>query len=689
MAKKYLVLVESPGKVHKISQILGPNYNVQASIGHIARIADSGKYSLGINVDKDFEMDLEVDPKKAEVVKSLRSAVKNADIVYLASDADREGEMISYSLKRFLQIPDEKAKRITFTEITESAIKESVKKPGVIDDNMVESAMTRMSLDKIIGYRLSGVVQRKLCCKSAGRVQSAGLKILCDRENEIKAFVPVQYFELYLPFDKNGVIYEAKYRGTDAKRMSTFKSRDDAIAVMNECKPGNYNVGKIESSDRVVRSKLPFTTSTFQQDCSSKLNYTPKKAMEIAQKLYEQGFISYMRTDAVRFSDEFIEAAKNKIVGEFGSQYYTGLRIPKDQNKDAQNAHESIRPTHIEDTPEALALKLDSEQFNVYKLIYSRSLAALMADEIMTDLETSIYNGANRFSFIAHSVKFDGFAKAYNYTDPDEEDAKFPVMSMNEHVKDGPLRLDEKSTNPPARYTEAGLVKALEDSGVGRPSTYATIIGVLKDAARGYTEMVGKTMKPTDKGLLLSKFLDDHFSDIISLEYTSEMESKLDEIAGGKATRVPTLKDFYGKFDPEIKAVKDIEVEGRPVVEKVEGRKCPLCGHDLVYRNGRYGRFIACSNYMRGHCKYTERLDANGNPIPSSASDKKPAPEKTGFKCPKCGGDVIKRHSAKTGQDFYGCSNYPKCHQVWSQASFDETFKGAKKKINKISVDKD
>jgi DNA topoisomerase-1 len=686
---KNLVLVESPGKVKKISQILGPDYNVQASVGHIAKIADEGKYDLGIDVDGDFGLCLVVDPNKKDVVKNLKAAVKSADTVFLASDADREGEMISYCLKKFLDIPDAKAKRITFTEITEPAIKASVKKPGKIDQDMVESAMTRMSLDKIIGYRLSGVVHRKVYCKSAGRVQSAGLKILCDRENEINAFIPQKYFELYLPFEKDGIAYEAKYRGTDAAKASTFKDEAEIRKVISECAPGRYSVGRIDSSDRFVKSKLPFTTSSFQQDCSSKLNYSPKRAMEIAQKLYEQGRITYMRTDAVRFSDEFVSAAENKIKSEMGSQYYAGLRIPKDANKEAQNAHESIRPTHVEDTPESLKISMEPDLWNVYRLVYARSLAALMSDETVSDTETSIYNGPHRFSFISHAVKFDGFARAYDYSDSDDPEGKFPTLSVGESVKDGPLRLDAKETNPPARYTEAGLVSALEKSGVGRPSTYASIITVLKDPERGYTESVGKTLKPTAKGMLLSKFLDDHFSDVISLKYTSEMESTLDDIAKGKRQRVPVLKEFYSKFAPEISGMKDVQVEGLPKPELV-GRKCPLCGHDLVYRQGRFGRFIACSNYTKGHCKYTERIDANGNPVPPVPADQRKPAEKTGFKCPKCGGDVVKRHSAKNNSDFYGCSHFPKCRKTWSQEEFEKEFgSGASGKIKKISVDKD
>jgi DNA topoisomerase-1 len=660
---KNLVLIESPGKIRTLEGILGRDYVVMASTGHIRLLSRTGKYNLGINIDGDFEPTYENDPSKKDIISNLRSAIKSAEHVYIASDDDREGESIAASLVDIFKIPREKYDRITFSEITKSAVENGLRHPRDIDRKMVESQETRRLLDRIIGFRLSHLMLSNMAATSAGRVQSAALKILADREREIKAFIPEDYYELYLPFSKGGKDYQAKYIGTGGVRKSRISLESEANLIASECDGcGKYEVASIESSDRVVQPRLPYTTSTFQQDVSAKLGYGSKRSMEIAQHLYEGveiggehiGLITYMRTDSTRLSDEFVAAAKDLISSKYGKQYYFGVRANTSKEK-IQDAHEGIRPSHLEWDPERIRPYIENDEYRVYSLVYQRALASLMEAATITDTEIVInckkkYN----FSIIGHQTKFDGYRKIYmDYTEDADKAAELPEMKVGEDVKAGKIIIAKKATTPPARYTEASLVKKMEACGIGRPSTYAATVETLKK--REYVELSNKSIVVTDKGLCVSEALDRYFPTIINVEYTASMETMLDQVASGEKDEVAELKGFYKDFAPLVssaeKSMKD-EKKAKGPLEQV-GRKCPNCGGELVYRVSHKGvRFICCSKYPK--CHYTESIDKDGNPVPHKA----PAVS-TGIKCPHCHkGTLVQRRNSKTGEIFYGCSNY-------------------------------
>lgn len=681
MSKK-LIIVESPNKVKTISSFVGNDYIVMASVGHIRIINDSGKYNLGIDVDGEFNADFKIDPKKKDVVKNLKATVKMVDEVLLATDPDREGEAISWHLRDVLHIPENKCKRIQFHEITKNAVLEAINNPIAINEDLARSALTRSKLDKIIGYRLSGIVQSKTGGKSAGRVQSAALKIVCDREKEINNFVPKTYYEIHLPFTKNRKEYEATYKGTDTKKIVSIKDKFIAEQIIKDCSEHSYIVKSLTSKERKVSSKPPFTTSTFQQECSSKLNMTPKKAMECAQKLFEgieyngehTGIITYIRTDSTSMSEEFAQTLKEHIINKYGKEYLGNLKVGK-KTANAQEGHECLRCVSLEFTPELMKEYLDPQLLKVYTLIYNRTLASHMSDAIVTDTDVNIFNGFHKFVLTGHKTKFPGFKEAYNYSEEDEEEKALPEFEIEEKIKNKDLKLIEKQTTPPSRYTEANLIKTLEDLGIGRPSTFASCVSVLKDSTRGYTEVEGKTIKPTEKGMRVSQLLDDLFPSIISLTYTAEMEEILDKIAEGTVDAVRELKIFYAEFDRLIKLAQKEQYRRSTIEEEKVGKTCPECGSDLVYRNGKYNKFIACSKFPK--CKYTEKIEKEPNP------DVK----ETGYNCPKCkDGKLLQRKNKKTGNFFYACSAFPKCKNIYSEDKFKLEIIG---KVLKISEDKD
>lgn len=648
-----LIIVESPNKIKTIKGFLDSSYSVMASVGHIRLLDKSGKYKLGIDIDNDFKPKYVNDPEKKAVIKTLKEAVKKADVVYLASDPDQEGEAIAWHLKETLAIPAKKCKRITFNEITKKAVTEAINNPRDIDMDRVNAQETRRLIDRIMGFRLSAFTMNKLSAKSAGRVQSAALKILADKENAIKAFIPETFFEIYLPFTKNKESYKAQFKGTKSKKYLKVKTEAAAKKIVSECKANPYSVYEINQKERIVKPKDPYTTSTFQQEVSAKLGYGSKKAMSIAQELFQGievgekhiSFISYIRTDSTRLSDEFVESAKKLIIKWHGDKYYQGVSKSstkkEEENAHVQGAHEAIRPTDPRMNPESAQKYLTSEQLKVYTLIYNRTFAALMSDAKMLDTEVLIENGKYVFGLNGNQVIFDGFLKVYKEYVEDEDDSKsLPVFKKSENIKTKGLDIVKKETSAPKRFTEATLIKEMEKTGIGRPSTYAGTVETLKD--RNYVDLDKKSLVVTDSGLLVSAALDEHFSSIINTTYTSEMEKMLDEIAEGKKVEVEELKKFYNEFNPMLKEAMKMEREPA----KEAGKMCPECGAPLVIRKNRKGEeFVACSRYPK--CKHTESLTVK---------------EKTSFEtttvCPSCGkGHLIKLKSRK-GEWFYGCTNY-------------------------------
>lgn len=614
-----LIIVESPSKAKTIKQYF-PDKIVKASVGHIAKIKDSGLYNMGIDVKGNFNIDFVVDDSKKDVVKELKKDVERADVVYLGADPDREGEAIAYHLKNFLNIPDKKLKRITYHEVTKKAIEDAMNKPRKIDNNLVNAALSRASLDKIIGYRLSPIARNKVSCRSVGRCQSPALRLLVDREEEIINFIPDDFYEIWLPFTKDKVEYKAQYKGLikDDKNTPTIKDKELAEKIVNDCKGYDYTIHKIESKDRNVASKDPFITSTYQQEVSSKLGYSVKTASMIAQKLFEGINIagqhipltSYLRTDDISMDPEFKDKLKQFIVDTYGKEYLKEeeevkeKKSKKKKETNVQGGHECFRVLDLHMTPEKLSTFIqDQQMLKVYELIYNRTVASMMSDAVITDVNFIIKNGEYKFIYSEHAEKFPGFRSVYKF---DDEEIKTGLdVYVGEKLETKELDLQHKQTTPPARYTESKLVKKLEDSGVGRPSTFASIINTLLDPGRGYCEEQGKSLVPTEKGIRLIHFLKEAFPDAVDLDYTSRMEENLDKMARGELDRVDYLKDVYNKLEDDIKKSKSVQGE-KSVAEAVEGRTCPQCGKQLVIRNGRFGRFISCTGFPR--CKFTEKI---------------------------------------------------------------------------------
>jgi len=686
---KYLLIVESPGKVKTISSFLGPDYKVMASIGHIRLLEKTGKYNLGVDVDANFETHYINDPGKRDVIKKLKAEAKEAELVYLASDADLEGESIAWHLEQVLKVPKKKLVRITFNEITAKAIKDALTKGRDIDAKKVDAQETRRILDRIIGFRLSNLMLSKLGAKSAGRVQSSALRILAEREEEIQKFVSKEYFEIYLPFTKARKNYKAQYKGTDKKKIVSIKDKAAADKVVAECTSKNFKVGSIDSKERTVYPKPPYTTSTFQQEISSKLGYASKKAMKIAQSLYEgvsiegvhKGLITYMRTDSIRLSDDFVKDSKALIIKDYGKKYIGTVKVQKEQDN-VQDAHEGIRPSYLEYTPEKVKSFLATDEYKVYTLIYNRAIASLMSPAKIEDTEVSIYNGLHKFGITGHVTKFDGFYKIYKEFEEDEDDGKsLPEFKVGEVIVDKDLEVERKKTNPPARYSEASLVKKMEELGIGRPSTYSATMETLK--AREYIVLNKKSLEVSEKGMQVNDLLVKYFDDIINTTYTADMEKKLDEISEGSAEKLKELKAFYEIFQPLILKANREANKDKPKPQQTD-KVCPTCGAPLVIRKGRYGEFYACSKFP--HCKYTGKIDATGKPTAPTSVDTRQV-------CPVCGEGHLVERIAKTGKSagskFYACNRYPKCKTTLSEEEFVAKFGGVKPKFSKESTDTD
>ncbi len=648
---KNLVIVESPSKSKTIEKYLGKDFTVTSSKGHICDLATRGKEGLGVDIENGFKPTYEISVDKKNVVKQLKQQVKNADFVYLATDPDREGEAISWHLARELGLDLNENNRIVFNEITKNAVINALNEPHKIDMALVRSQETRRILDRIIGFKLSKLLQKKIGSKSAGRVQSIALRMICDREKQIDAFVPEEYWTISAKLN-NGLDTELTKFKNKKIEIKNEKQADEILGALSP----DFVLTDISEKSKKRSAFLPFITSTLQQEASIKLGYGSKKTMMVAQTLYEgvelkngaQGLITYMRTDSTRLSKEFISAAMDKIEREYGKEYKGFYRVKNDEG--SQDAHEAIRPTSLLNDPESVKPYLTNDQYRLYKFIYVRALASLMADAVFGSVTYSFDNNGYLFIVSGSKMEFDGFLKIYSDYDK-SKDIILPKLTMNDVFKAKKIDKLQHFTEAPARYTEARLIKALEEEGVGRPSTYATIIDTI--VKRNYVELKkasdsGKTkfFFPTKQGILTDEKLREYFLSVINVKYTAEMESELDEIAENKLDNVEALSKFYKEFQPLVDSAYDSMEKLQP--EKT-GEICPECGGDIVIRNGRYGKFKSCINYPS--CKWHESLV------------KKETPEETGRTCPKCGKPLLKRKS-RYGTYFIGCSGYPKCDYI-------------------------
>ncbi len=635
---KHLVIVESPSKSKTIGKYLGDEFKVVSSKGHIRDLATTGKFGLGVDIEDGFKPNYIPITRQKKLITSLKKDVKESDIVYLASDPDREGEAIAWHLKDALGIKDDKYKRVLFHEITHDKVIDAIKNPTVIDDNLVRSQETRRILDRIIGFRLSKLLQNKIGAKSAGRVQSVALKLIVDREREIDVFNPEEYWTITSHFsDFDSDLFQ--YKNEDIK----LENKEEVDKVLSEL-TDSYNVSSVSTKPKKKNSKFPFITSTLQQEASTKLGFPAKKTMSIAQKLYEgidlgsetAGLITYMRTDSTRLSDEFINPTLAYIKSNFGDKYIGYVKNSK-KSDNVQDAHEAIRPTSINRDPLTIKQYLTSDEFKLYSLIYKRTLASLMASASVNQTTVILNNGDYSFKTTGQVLVFDGYLKVYGDYES-SEDKILPAFTEGEDKATNDVSSEQHFTKPPARYSEAKLIKELEELGIGRPSTYATIMDTIR--SRGYVVMEDKKFKPTDIGIITTDKLQEFFSDLINVEYTRNMENDLDEIADGKLVWNKVLKDFYELFEPRVKNAFD-------GMEKKEAEKtgevCPECGSDLVVRKGRYGEFVACSNYPE--CKYIKKEEKE---------------EKVIMDCPLCDGKIIEKNTRR-GKVFYGCNHYPKC----------------------------
>ena len=646
---KYLVIVESPSKSRTIEKYLGSDYKVVASIGHIRDLATTGKFGLGVDIENGFKPNYQTIKGKGTVISNLKKAVKESDMVYLASDPDREGEAIAWHLKDTLGIKDNDYKRVLFNEITHDKVIEAIKNPTVIDDDLVKSQETRRILDRIIGFRLSKLLQAKIGAKSAGRVQSVAVKLIVDREREILAFVPEEYWTITAHFDK----FDAEYFDEKIKeKKDLLKTEAEADKVINSLSD-KYKVLDVQKKKGTRKSKVPFTTSTLQQEASNKLGFNAKKTMSLAQKLYEGvdlgdetvGLITYMRTDSIRLSDDFVAPAMKYIEEEYGKEYLGHIKTSK-KKENVQDAHEAIRPTSVLRDPIKIKKYLDNvdkDAFKLYSLIYKRTIASLMADAILDQTTVVLENNGYTFKTTGSIIIFEGYLKVYgDYESSDNKVIPDFVVGEEKTTKD--VEKKQHFTQPPARYTEASLIKKLEEDGIGRPSTYATIIDTIK--THDYVVVEDKKFKPTDMGFETTDKLQEKFSDLINTEYTSKMETNLDEIADGKAEKTKVLTDFWNLFEPRVEAAfKEMEKKA----PEQTGEACPECGSPLVIRKGKYGEFVACSNYPT--CKYIKK-------------DKEEQEVIEICDCPNCDGKIVEKKSRK-GKLFYGCNHYPKCKTAY------------------------
>ncbi len=694
MADK-LIIVESPAKANTIKKFLGGSTKVVASMGHIR---DLPKSKLGIDVEHDFEPQYINIRGKGDLIKTLKKDAKDAKKVYLATDPDREGEAIAWHLAHILEIPEDSVCRVTFNEITKETVQESIKKPRKIDMNLTDAQQARRVLDRIVGYKISPVLWKKVKPGlSAGRVQSVAVKLIVDRENEIENFIPEEYWNIFaiLKDEKSNKIFQAKYYGKNGKKLELHK-KEEVDEILKEIENGKYIVTDVKKGEKKRTPAPPFTTSTMQQEASRKLGFTLKKTMSVAQGLYEGvrvpekgsvGLITYMRTDSTRISEEARSAAKKHITAAYGENYYNNRYYKASGN--AQDAHEGIRPTYVELEPDKIKDSLTADQYKLYKLIYNRFIASQMAAAIYDTINVNIDVNKNNFKASGQNLKFKGFMTLYvegkDIPDDEDDDTSVPDLEVNQEVIKQKIESKQSFTEPPARYTEASLVKELESKGIGRPSTYSPTITTILE--RRYIEKEKKQLKPTELGKVVNKLLTENFTDVINVEFTAKVEEEFDQVAEGKENWKKVIREFYGPFEKEVEKV-ETELEHVKLEDEVTDIPCDLCGRMMVVKMGRYGKFLACPGYPE--CKNV-----------------KPFVVTIDVPCPVCGGKVQVRKT-KRGKNYYICENNkntedsckfiswnkPKAGEAWdpekekAQTKKRATRKTTKKKATKKSTAK-
>ncbi|EAC2153659.1 type I DNA topoisomerase [Campylobacter coli] len=666
--KKNLIIVESPAKAKTIGNFLGKEYEVIASKGHIR---DLPKSSFGIKIENDeFIPEYRITSDHSVLVKELKEKAKGAKEIYLATDEDREGEAIAYHIAKAIGKDENVLPRIVFHEITKNAIENALKNPRKLDMNSVNAQQTRRLLDRIVGYKLSPLLGQKIQRGlSAGRVQSAALKIIVDREKEIRAFVPLEYFSIDMIFQKDLNAELVEFDKAKIEKL-TLTNKDRAKLVFEACKNENYAISDIESKERKIAPPPPFMTSTLQQSASNRLGFNPKKTMMIAQKLYEgvnthegvMGVITYMRTDSLNLAKEAVENARKFIQANFGKDYLpTKANVYTTKAKGAQEAHEAIRPTNLNFTPEIAAKFLDKDELKLYTLIYNRFLACQMNPAISQTQNVFVKNDRAVFKISGRKILFDGYYKVYGDMDKDKI---LPNFKIGENLKIQNLEMNSHFTEPPSRYSEAGLVKKLESLGIGRPSTYAPTISIL--TSRDYVKIDKKQLIPSEVAFSVTEVLEKNFSDIVDSKFTSNLENTLDEIAEDKANWQETLKEFYYPFMRKVEEGKT-KIASQKTVTKL-GESCPDCDGELAIRKGRFGEFVACLNFPK--CKYSRNLK-NESKNEAEVSASKAKAKGIGITCPSCKeGEIVERLS-KRGK-FYGCSAYPKCNFISKYKPSDE-----------------
>ncbi len=654
MAKQSLVIVESPAKAKTIGKYLGKDFTVKACMGHLR---DLPKSTLGVDLEHDFEPVYKPIKGKEEIISDLKKAAKSADTVYLATDPDREGEAISWHLKQLLNLPDDKTRRVTFNEITKKVVQESIQEPRDIDQNLVDAQQARRILDRIVGYELSPLLWKKIRRGlSAGRVQSVATRMVDDRDREIEAFQPEEYWTLdanLLGNDLKKMAFAARYYGKNGKKAE-LKSAAEVDEVVRETENAVFSVKSVKRADKQRSPSPPFTTSTMQQEASRKLSMTPRRTMAIAQQLYEGvdiegegtvGLITYMRTDSLRLSEEAVAAAQEFIVGRYGQNYYP-VKGPNHYKAKAtaQDAHEAIRPSNVNWTPEMLKKDLTGEQYRLYRLIWSRFVACQMANAVYDSVAVEIEAAEHSFRASASSLKFAGYTAVYEEgrdEEKEEKESPLPALQEGERLALRDFSRDQHFTQPPAHYTDATLIRAMEEQGIGRPSTYAPTVSTILD--REYVVKEGKYLHITNLGRVVTALMKERFSDIADLKFTANMEQRLDSVEEGATPWKSVLRDFYGEFDHDLKqAEQELDGVRIKVPDEVSEEICPECGRNLVIKSGRFGRFLACPGYPE--CSFTMPLVVE---MPG--------------RCPKCGGRIMKRTgtSKKTGKQYtYYCCEH-------------------------------
>ena len=648
---KKLVIVESPSKSKTIEKYLGKDYKVVSSLGHIRDLSTTGKFGFGVDLENQYKPDYKIIKGKKKLVTDLKKQVKDSDFVYLATDPDREGESISWHLYDSLGLKENNYERIVFNEITKDVILNSFSKARKIDDDLVKSQETRRILDRIIGFRLSKLMQSKTEGKSAGRVQSVALKLIVDKEREINAFNIEKYYEIDAYFKD----FEAKLETYKNKKVE-IKEETHAKEILSQLDK-EFLIEGIEKKKKDKKSKYPFTTSTLQQEASTKLNFTSKKTMSVAQKLYEGitlkdetvGLITYMRTDSIRMSDEFIKSTYAFISTNYGENYIGYVKTTK-KTDNVQDAHEAIRPTSINRRPEDIKEYLSNDEYKLYHLIYYRALASLMKDAKVESTSVTLYNNDYRFKTTGQILIFDGYLKVYSKYE-DTNDKIIPNLIEGNKILSEHIEYSEHETKPPARYTESKLIKEMEELGIGRPSTYAKTIDTLKE--RAYVTIEDKKFIPTEIGIEITDKLQEFFKDIINVKYTKEMEDDLDKIAEGELVWHNLLDRFYNDFEPKVQvAFKNMEKKA----PEETGELCPNCNSPLVIKQSKYGKFVACSNYP--DCKYIKQNEEQKETLEI-------------MDCPHCSGKIVSKTTRK-GKVFFGCNNYPKCKTAtWDKPTGD------------------